>query len=166
MGLFARSAVLSTVLLALAVSTNAFLTAPTAAIDALKQDDARAYAHNFANNIEQDVPATHLPQQRKSLAFGPHHHHRKFVTDAAQVKVSSGASSFAQPSTETASIHRAAIDLAKSLVGENKGSSFYVRDDSYLDRQSGLYYAYVKQTINGLVVEDGDLNVVFSSEGE
>jgi extracellular elastinolytic metalloproteinase len=96
---------------------------------------------------------------RKSLAFGPHHKHRKFISKTYTPVASARAVS-------KDDIHQSALKLAHVNAGNKEGVSFFVRPDSYEDPTTGLTYIYVKQTINGLQVEDGDMNVVFSSDGE
>ncbi|MCO5566016.1 hypothetical protein L7F22_019691 [Adiantum nelumboides] len=98
---------------------------------------------------------------RKSLSFGHHHKHKKFIT-----KDYVPSNSFATLSIND--IHQKALNLATDVIGKQASNdqSFFVRSDSYTDPQSGLIHVYVKQTINGLIVEDGDLNVVFSADGQ
>lgn len=122
------------VVLALSATSNAFLTA-------------------------QDAVAHTRSGPRKSLGFGPHHAHRKFVS-----KTYSPAASMRAASRED--MHSLALDLARKTAGNKEGVSYFVRPDSYEDPTTGLTFVYVKQTIHGLRVEDGDMNIVFSSDGE
>ena len=39
------------------------------------------------------------------------------------------------------------------------GSSFYVRDDSYTDKNTGITHVHVRQTMYGFEVADGDMNI-------
>ena len=65
-------------------------------------------------------------------------------------------------------MHRSALALAQQVAGLSVSAqvNYYVRPDSYTDPTSGLTFLYIKQTINGLQVEDGDMNAVFASDGE
>lgn len=100
-------------------------------------------------------------QHRKSLSFGPTHERRRFVTkEYVQSKRLSALS--------IDDMHIAAVRLAEEIVHKSSSHemSFFVREDSYVDPSSGLVHVYVKQMINGLTVEDGNLNVIFSSDGQ
>jgi extracellular elastinolytic metalloproteinase len=115
-------------------------------------------AHAFLT--AQDAIPTSSTQsgQRKSLGFGPHHAHRKLISKEHTPRPST----FASPSTEE--VFSSALRLAKEVTGGE--SSFFVRSDSYTDPSSGLTFVFVKQTVNGLQVEDGDMNAVYASDGE
>jgi len=103
-----------------------------------------------------DVTAT--KGSRKSLSFGPHQTHRKFISKDYIARPST----LATPSKEQ--IFQSALKLAKEVTGGK--SSFFVRSDSYTDATSGLTFVYIKQTVNGLQVEDGDMNAVYASDGK
>ena len=45
------------------------------------------------------------------------------------------------------------------MGSEAPGSDFYVRDDSYTDKNTGVTHVYLRQTVYGVEVADGDMNV-------
>lgn len=96
---------------------------------------------------------------RKSLGFGPRHAHRKYISNEYTSVVSA-------KSASKEDLHQIALDLAVDVSGKQDGVNYFIRPDSYTDPTSGLTFVYVKQTIHGLQVEDGDMNVVLSSDGE
>lgn len=97
---------------------------------------------------------------RKSLGFGPHHSPHRTFTSKEYVHQ---ASTLSHPISKH-EIFESALKLAKQVTGAG-ASTFFVRSDSYMDTTSGLTYVYIKQLINGLQVEDGDLNAVYASDG-
>lgn len=104
---------------------------------------------------------------RKSLRFGPSHKHQQF----ASFVYDDGHHSSHADAMSMEDKFSAALDLAHTIVGvgsSKEGSmvKFYVRPDSYIDPESGLSYIYVKQTINGLLVDDANLNAVFAQNGQ
>lgn len=112
--------------------------------------------------------------KRKSIQFGPQHATRRFIT---REYVASRDYNSATSSAAIGDKHKAALQLANELVGSRgiaqapsseRGTSrgFFVRQDSFVDPQSGLAHVYVKQTVNGLVVDDANLHVVFSDDGQ
>ena len=46
--------------------------------------------------------------------------------------------------------------LGNQLSGS---SSYYIRDDSYTDSNTGVTHVYARQTVNGLEVADGHINL-------
>lgn len=116
-----------------------------------------ATSHAFLT--AQDAVLHKQAGPRKSLGFGPRHAHHKYISNRYTSKV------FAK-SISTENLYQIALDLAVNVSGKQDGVDYFVRSDSYNDPTSGLTFIYVKQTIHGLQVEDGDMNVVLSSDGE
>lgn len=110
-----------------------------------------------------DIPASALPKHevkgRKSLGFGPLHSYSKFTSNEYK-------SVFSAKVLSKYELHSKALELAEELAGKQNGVGYFVRSDSYYDSTSGLTYVYIKQTVNGLQVENGDMNVVLSADGE
>lgn len=112
----------------------------------------------FLTAPQADLSYTHKGS-RKSLGFGPHHSHQELVKND---NYNPSASTLTTASKDT--IFDSAITLAKEVTGGQ--SQFFIRSDSYTDPSSGLTFVFVKQTVNGLLVEDGDMNAVYASDGE
>ena len=52
-----------------------------------------------------------------------------------------------------------------SCATEEEGAvSFYVRPDSYIDSNTGLAHVYLRQTVYGIEVADGDVNMNINVE--
>jgi len=82
---------------------------------------------------------------RKSLGFGPRHPNARYVTEP-QI-----ASSFAA--------HTDPLDVARAFLQAYTDSDYYIRDDSYTDKNTGVTHVYVRQRVQGLEVADGDINL-------
>lgn len=137
----------------------------------------RDRAHSIHSHSHQDYFKSPL-NHRKSLGFGPHHSHQVFVSDSAQSH--QGEFSTSSTGIHSNSIHtvnalpgskkpeKVALRLAKFLVGgaDKPDIELFVRKDSYLDRASGIYHAFVRQRIHGIQIADSDLNVAIDSKGE
>ena len=90
-------------------------------------------------------------RRRKTLGFGPEHPHKVFRSTPYQIQLNAGFLS--EPRSDP-------FDVAVRFVENQTGSkSFYIRKDSYTDRNTGVTHVYVRQTINGLEVTDGDMNI-------
>ncbi|KAF8756511.1 peptidase M36 family [Rhizoctonia solani] len=83
---------------------------------------------------------------RKSLNFGPRHPTARYVTEP-QVT-----STFMATSTDP-------YDVAKSFLSAYTTSDYFIREDSYTDRNTGVTHVYVRQKVDGLEVADGDMNL-------
>ncbi|QRV90299.1 extracellular metalloproteinase MEP [Ceratobasidium sp. AG-Ba] len=85
---------------------------------------------------------------RKSLSFRQSLPNTKFITDPPPI--SSFISRDAHPH---AIVHR--------YIREHIGgvSDYYIRNDSYTDRNTGISHVYVRQIVNGIEVADGDINL-------
>ncbi|PWZ01897.1 hypothetical protein BCV70DRAFT_198178 [Testicularia cyperi] len=140
--------------------------------------------------IDATVPGLATRPQdpsRKSLAWGPEHHHKVFTSVDAAVAAESqpvrrGLKSDAKRAYSAAIHHvnaqdgpktpnAVAVRLAKHLLGYDDakapaGHDFYVRPDSYTDPSSGISHYYIRQLVNGLEVSDGDLNLNISPDGK
>ncbi|KAG9075375.1 Fungalysin/Thermolysin Extracellular metalloproteinase 5, partial [Ceratobasidium sp. UAMH 11750] len=82
---------------------------------------------------------------RKSLGFGPRHPAARFVTEP-QI-----ASSFAA--------HTDPLDVARAFLQAYTDSDYFIREDSYTDKNTGITHVYVRQRVDGLEVADGDMNL-------
>ncbi len=107
---------------------------------------AGVLAHSHGNGN------TH-PRRRKTMGFGPELPHAVFSTgDVTPVM------SFMSSETDPKEV---AAQFAAQLTSNARspGSSFYVRDDSYTDKNSGITHVYIRQLLYGVEVADGDINV-------
>jgi extracellular elastinolytic metalloproteinase len=94
--------------------------------------------------------------RRKSLGFGPILPHAVFKSSAGGVPTPfvGFLSGFADP-----------FDVARTFVEDLLGdqlspdSTFFFREDSYTDKNTGVTHVYVRQLVNGIVVADGNINV-------
>lgn len=94
-------------------------------------------------------------RRRKTLGFGPILPHSVFATgDRTPVF------DF-QSLVPTEDPFAVAVQFADQLTAGvvTRGSSFYVRDDSYTDQNTGVSHVYLRQTLYGIEIADGDLNV-------
>ncbi|KAG8681968.1 Fungalysin/Thermolysin Extracellular metalloproteinase 5, partial [Ceratobasidium sp. 394] len=82
---------------------------------------------------------------RKSLGFGPRHPAARFVTEPQL------ASSFAA--------HTDPLDVARAFLQAYTDSDYFIREDSYTDKNTGITHVYVRQRVDGLEVADGDMNL-------
>jgi extracellular elastinolytic metalloproteinase len=94
-------------------------------------------------------------RRRKTLGFGPILPHSVFATgDTTPVLGFQSLSATEDP-----------FDVAKQFADQltagavTRGSSYYVRDDSYTDQNTGVSHVYLRQTLYGIEIADGDLNV-------
>lgn len=93
-------------------------------------------------------------RRRKTMGFGPAHPHATFATgDSSPI--------FDFQSLGRSDPVEVAQQFAQQLTaGANSpGSSFYVREDSYTDKNTGVTHVYLRQTVYGVEVADGDMNV-------
>ncbi|CAE6440229.1 unnamed protein product [Rhizoctonia solani] len=82
---------------------------------------------------------------RKSLNFGPRHPTARYVTEP---QVTSTFMASSDP-----------YDVAKSFLSVYTTSDYFIREDSYTDRNTGVTHVYVRQKVDGLEVADGDMNL-------
>ncbi|PSR71357.1 hypothetical protein PHLCEN_2v12769 [Hermanssonia centrifuga] len=87
------------------------------------------------------------------MGFGPELPHAVFSTGDV-TPVMSFMSSETDPKEVAAQFAAQLTSNARSA-----GSSFYVRDDSYTDKNSGITHVYIRQLLYGVEVADGDINV-------
>ena len=89
-------------------------------------------------------------RRRKTMGFGPDHPHAIFRSGVAHDEPKF--QSFSDDPYEVA---------REFLEGHSAtpGSAFYIRDDSYTDKNSGVTHIYARQTIYGVEVADGDVNL-------
>ncbi|KAF7795913.1 hypothetical protein EIP86_007080 [Pleurotus ostreatoroseus] len=93
------------------------------------------------------------PRRRKTMGFGPELPHSVFATgDVASV------SSF---STDASCPFAVAKQFVTQLTADARspGASFYIRDDSYTDKRTGITHIYVRQLMYGIEVADADINL-------
>ncbi|KAG8712069.1 Fungalysin/Thermolysin Extracellular metalloproteinase 5 [Ceratobasidium sp. 395] len=81
---------------------------------------------------------------RKSLSFGPRHPTR-YVN---RLQPAPGVTTIRDP-----------YDVAKSFLSNHVSSDYYIRPDSYTDRNSGVTHVYVRQRVAQLDVANGDINL-------
>lgn len=164
-------------------STNASLVIPDYsqrdAPTQLQREQAHIVSKHHKSNAEHDESSSSL-RPRKSLSWGPVHAHQVFVSESKK-----DASQFTTPSVHSDSIEvvnslpgsrkpeKVALRLAQYLMDSHyqakdgdKQTDLFVRKDSYLDRASGIYHAFVRQRLNGIQIADADLNVAIDSKGE
>ncbi|KII84797.1 hypothetical protein PLICRDRAFT_45604 [Plicaturopsis crispa FD-325 SS-3] len=105
----------------------------------------RVFAHTSASHND-DGPV----RRRKSLGFGPIHPHAVFRANPPQVHAEGLAPrADADP-----------FDVARRFAEvESQGQSYYVRPDSYTDKNTGVTHVYIRQLVNGMEVADGDMNI-------
>ncbi|CAE6455386.1 unnamed protein product [Rhizoctonia solani] len=82
---------------------------------------------------------------RKSLNFGPRHPTARYVTEPQL--------------TSTLVASHDPLDVAKSFLSAYTTSEYYIREDSYTDRNTGVTHVYARQKVDGLEVADGDINL-------
>ncbi|CEL60219.1 Extracellular metalloproteinase 5 OS=Trichophyton rubrum GN=MEP5 PE=1 SV=1 [Rhizoctonia solani AG-1 IB] len=82
---------------------------------------------------------------RKSLNFGLRHPTARYVTEPQVTSTFMGSSD--------------PYDVAKSFLSAYTASDYYIREDSYIDRNSGIAHIYARQKVDGLEVADGDINL-------
>jgi extracellular elastinolytic metalloproteinase len=82
---------------------------------------------------------------RKSLNFGPRHPTARYVTEPQAVP---GLADSIDP-----------YDVARSFLSGHTDSDYFIRSDSYTDRNTGITHVYVRQRVEGVEVADGDMNL-------
>lgn len=98
-------------------------------------------------------------RRRKTMGFAPDLHHAMYFTSEAIAQGSKH--SFAPSFTP-----RDPFDVAEEYVqvlafsnGRPSGSSFFIREDSYTDKNTGITHVYVRQLMNGTEIANGDMNL-------
>ncbi|KAG9018730.1 Fungalysin/Thermolysin Extracellular metalloproteinase 5 [Tulasnella sp. 427] len=91
---------------------------------------------------------------RKTVSFGPQLSHSKYTTSPSQL------SSFTTASNDKQSVFRLADEYVKDVLGHPEGS-WKLREDSYLDENTGVWHLYLRQVMHDGTVEvtDGDINL-------
>ena len=89
-------------------------------------------------------------RRRKTLGFGPEHPHAAFHSGAAA------------PVPQFQAFSDDPYQVAREFLeghSATPGSSYFIRDDSYTDTNSGITHIYARQTVYGIEVADGDVNL-------
>ncbi|KAG8830292.1 Fungalysin/Thermolysin Extracellular metalloproteinase 5 [Serendipita sp. 399] len=95
---------------------------------------------------------------RKSLSFGPVLPQAQFILNPAQPASSLASAATTGPYAEPQRIATLFVDdLTSKYAGE--GHSYFIREDSYTDRASGVSHFYIRQLIQGIEVADGNINL-------
>lgn len=94
-------------------------------------------------------------RRRKTMGFGPEIPHATFATGDVTPRYSF--QTFDAPEDPVMIARVFAEQLTATLVAP--GSDFYVRDDTYTDKNTGVTHVFLRQTLYGVEVADGDLNV-------
>lgn len=108
----------------------------------------------LAGLAASSVAAHQSSNGRKSLGFGPVHPHAVFRSDPSSIPQNFGTFRTQAP-----------LQLAQSFANDlvpphlSGASTFVLRKDSYVDKNTGVTHAYFRQFLNGLEVADGDLSV-------
>ncbi|CUA70933.1 hypothetical protein RSOLAG22IIIB_09207 [Rhizoctonia solani] len=86
---------------------------------------------------------------RKSLRFGLRHPTARYVTTPhINNTLRSAFAADVNP-----------LDVARAFMHSHTDSDYYIRDDSYTDKNTGITHVYVRQLFHGLEVADGDINL-------
>lgn len=97
------------------------------------------------------------------MGFSPEHPHAIFRTDipeAFQPSAWSQASEKPHPSKIAKDFVKTLIPESSPLKDEVGGAvTFYVRPDSYVDKNTDIAHAYLRQTVFGIEVTDGDVSL-------
>ncbi|KAI0694057.1 Fungalysin metallopeptidase-domain-containing protein [Cytidiella melzeri] len=105
---------------------------------------AGAFAHSSTPEL----------RRRKTMGFGPTLPHSVFTTGHRSPMLAFRSISDRDPLEVAKEV---AETLTSGVVAA--GSSFYIRDDSYTDKNTGVTHVYLRQTLYGIEIADGDLNV-------
>jgi extracellular elastinolytic metalloproteinase len=98
----------------------------------------------------------HAPGTRKSLSFGPVLPHATFNSAPHAVSVTA----FKRCAPETDPLEVARLFVEHHLHDQLSAAHGYtIRDDSYTDVRTGVTHVYVRQLVNGIEVQDGDLSI-------
>lgn len=97
------------------------------------------------------TPSTGL--RRKTMGFGPDRRHATFATGDVQPIFR-----FVLFASRDDPIQVAKL-FATAMAHGLDNNEFYVRDDSYTDSRTGVSHVYLRQTVFGIDVADGDMNV-------
>ena len=110
---------------------------------------ASVVAAGLAGTLAHNTPEL---RRRKTLGFGPALPHSVFASGETVPQILS----FGRVDP-----FDVAKEFAKGLTADtvSPASSFYVRDDSYTDKNTGVTHVYLRQTMFGMEVADGDINV-------
>jgi len=90
------------------------------------------------------LPLATAHSTRKSLRFGPRHPTARYVTE---------------PQVSSFAAHTNPFDVARAFLQSHTDSDYYIRDDSYTDRNTGTTHVYVRQRVDGIEVANGDINL-------
>jgi extracellular elastinolytic metalloproteinase len=108
---------------------------------------------SLAGNVLSHKHGDNSVRRRKSLGFGPEHPHAVFRTDGPY-RVTNGFMPLHPHPFVVAELF-----LQELIANELIEYSYYIRDDSYTDSNTGVTHVYVRQLVNGLEVADGDINI-------
>jgi extracellular elastinolytic metalloproteinase len=125
-----------------------FLTAPLVV--------ASLAGHVYAHRQSVPLPDNDggVGHRRKSLGFGPTHPTAVFRPSPYHMRFAGPVDSTSDP------FDVARVFVEDILASKSHGSSSYViRKDSYTDKNTGVSHVYVRQVVNGLEVDNGDMNI-------
>ena len=116
-----------------------------------------------ASRRPEPIHAHGMSAMRKTMGFGPDHPHAVFQTDVPETLqplhfVGSAPHPFdvAREFVKTIVPQTSSLEDGSDMEG---ATSFYVRPDSYVDKNTGIAHVYLRQTVYGIEVADGDVNV-------
>ena len=98
---------------------------------------------------------THAVSRRKTLHFGPANV-AVFRSNPTEIPVVSSFGASSDP-FDVASVFLSALLQSDSAFPED--SSYVIRSDSYTDDNTGVTHVYARQLVNGVIVQDGDINI-------
>ena len=113
---------------------------------------AAGLAGVVANGVAHGAQPSEGVRRRKTMGFGPHLPHAVFNSEPVQ------ALRFDGVSTDPYVVAEEFVAILTSNA-RSPGSSFYVRDDSYTDKKTGITHVFVRQLMYGVEVADGDINL-------
>lgn len=126
---------------------------------------AAGLAGSLARSKPEPIRVSDMEVRRKTMGFGPEHPHAVFKTDIPQAfqplhTFENG--DVPHPFEVAKEFVKTLVPQTFSLEGgeEAEGATlFYVRPDSYIDTNTGIAHVYLRQTVYGVEVADGDVNM-------
>ena len=92
-------------------------------------------------------------RRRKTMGFGPELPHAIFNSEPILPTLN-----FLSAPSDPFAIAKEFV-TALTADARSPGSSFYIRDDSYTDKNTGITHVYLRQLMYGVEVADGDINL-------